>query len=680
MEMSNPALPGEPTSIYVGDLSTLNVTLCNGTGGDIALSINANLEIFMPQYFTPPQLQQMTVIDISQNGWSFSNTGGSLLLSWQSASGVWPSDNELNFSIATILGTANPNTDSVQINCNNLGGSNIPAQISAALVLVAKPVPGNADLRTVLAVSSTYGGVVYVSNADNPLANTLYLNLGNISATPLYHGVNMWTGTPKIMVSFVYGSTSGALAPDNNQQSTQTGSAWGISGGIEVDQTGGWTVKNPSVSGQANAPSWTLAPITGNKQIVGTGDQSNVTFSFSNVISMTPIGPTQIYVQFSGFMANDNTAYNDTVFVVPINKQNPPNPGAIGIYCLAETIPVSGGTQSIAIPLTWSMFGVGSVKLSFYIAGMTIPETKYTYSSAHLALAYDTQSPQITGITTSKILEVYCWAYSDSNCQNLLNKIECSVPLSFLPIINSFSIATATITEPASYAFQLQWDIAGADSFEIVADDGSGNPKVLPIPRNVSSYVDTPTAIQTIYTLTVTGNSSSKGLTTMPSTTNLETTTVSAQVTAIITMPVGTVISYVGAAVPNGWLLCDGSSIDPNSYPNLFPLVVNGKLPDLRSCFLVGAGQGSGLSNYALNSTGGAETVTLSTAQIPSHSHTIYNGNFGLHHRSFDGEDDNDIPFETNPDTRLGGTDAAGGGQAHENRPPYHALNYIIKY
>lgn len=156
--------------------------------------------------------------------------------------------------------------------------------------------------------------------------------------------------------------------------------------------------------------------------------------------------------------------------------------------------------------------------------------------------------------------------------------------------------------------------------------------------------------------------------------------TVSASTTVIITIPVGTVTSYVGSNPPEGWLLCNGQTIDQATYPNLFPLLSGGKVPDLRSRFIVGAGQGDNLSSYPINQTGGLESVTLTVDQIPSHSHQINNGNFGLHYQSFQGESDNDIPFESNPNTNLGGTNNTGGGKSHENRPPFYALTYIVKY
>jgi len=68
-------------------------------------------------------------------------------------------------------------------------------------------------------------------------------------------------------------------------------------------------------------------------------------------------------------------------------------------------------------------------------------------------------------------------------------------------------------------------------------------------------------------------------------------------------IPVGLITLWSGsiASIPSGWALCNGSS----------------GTPDLRDRFVVGAG-----SSYAVAATGGANTVTLDTTQIPSHTHT----------------------------------------------------------
>lgn len=160
-------------------------------------------------------------------------------------------------------------------------------------------------------------------------------------------------------------------------------------------------------------------------------------------------------------------------------------------------------------------------------------------------------------------------------------------------------------------------------------------------------------------------------------------------------VPSGLIAMWSGAvnAIPGGWFLCNGS---------------NGT-PDLRDRFIVGAG-----STYAVGATGGANTVTLSESQIPGHTHdiTATTGSAGSHTHTVN--DPGHVHSYTSPGgtgTIAGGfgisaiaavTGAAvtgislnaagahthtitasaattGGGQAHENRPPYYALAYIMK-
>ncbi|MEM0995446.1 MAG: tail fiber protein [Bacteroidota bacterium] len=153
----------------------------------------------------------------------------------------------------------------------------------------------------------------------------------------------------------------------------------------------------------------------------------------------------------------------------------------------------------------------------------------------------------------------------------------------------------------------------------------------------------------------------------------------SAQVTAYNTMPVGTVVSFGGSDVPNGWLLCDGRSIERSDYPNLYD-VVGGVLPDLRSRFVVGAGQGSGLSSYPLNAQGGEERVQLSAEEMPSHQHFGWGENHSDWPYGVTGDNNNLGAYGNDYDNYLYGTTSAGGDQAHENRPPFFALTFIIKY
>ena len=148
----------------------------------------------------------------------------------------------------------------------------------------------------------------------------------------------------------------------------------------------------------------------------------------------------------------------------------------------------------------------------------------------------------------------------------------------------------------------------------------------------------------------------------------------------------GMIMLWSGAAnaIPSGWYLCNGS---------------NGT-PDLRGRFVVGYHDGNG--DYDVNDTGGAESVTLSTSQIPSHSHAFSGSGSSSHSHSFTVNNEYSQLFhpkqsmiargENKSGTESygtssatvslsisGTTSSAGSGGSHENRPPYYALCYIMK-
>lgn len=96
-------------------------------------------------------------------------------------------------------------------------------------------------------------------------------------------------------------------------------------------------------------------------------------------------------------------------------------------------------------------------------------------------------------------------------------------------------------------------------------------------------------------------------------------------------IPSGSGMEFWGSILPSGWLWQDGSLYEPSQYPTLFAAIgytygqsgTGFRVPDKRGRVGVGAGQGSGLTNRLLGQTFGEENVTLTTSQIPSHSHGV---------------------------------------------------------
>lgn len=105
-------------------------------------------------------------------------------------------------------------------------------------------------------------------------------------------------------------------------------------------------------------------------------------------------------------------------------------------------------------------------------------------------------------------------------------------------------------------------------------------------------------------------------------------------------VPPGSLMPYVGAeaSVPTGWLLCRGQSYDTTVNFGLFRVLGVGTLPDLRGRIPVGldnmGGSDAGRLSVAntLLSTGGAETVTLTTAEMPAHTHTVADHTHAIDH------------------------------------------------
>lgn len=161
-------------------------------------------------------------------------------------------------------------------------------------------------------------------------------------------------------------------------------------------------------------------------------------------------------------------------------------------------------------------------------------------------------------------------------------------------------------------------------------------------------------------------------------------------------LPPGSITSYAGSTIPSGWLLCDGSTLNKNDYPELFSAIgyIYGgtgnsfKIPNLTGRFLLGKS-----GSHPLAQTGGAETVALSVAQMPAHGHSVSCSTVGNHTHSIpapasEGTYPSTYSIRGSGYTQSGAAGShshsisignTGSGQAHDNMPPYISLNMIIK-
>jgi microcystin-dependent protein len=110
-------------------------------------------------------------------------------------------------------------------------------------------------------------------------------------------------------------------------------------------------------------------------------------------------------------------------------------------------------------------------------------------------------------------------------------------------------------------------------------------------------------------------------------------------------VPRGTIIAHMSIGnFPPGWLPCWGQSVSRVKYSKLFELLGTAfggcvesdyfNLPDLRGRTMIGCGNGSSLSARNVGQTGGTETQTLSTDNMPAHAHTGTTSTNGSHTHS----------------------------------------------
>jgi len=145
-------------------------------------------------------------------------------------------------------------------------------------------------------------------------------------------------------------------------------------------------------------------------------------------------------------------------------------------------------------------------------------------------------------------------------------------------------------------------------------------------------------------------------------------------------IPIGGIILWSGKqsattrtpVVPYGWQLCDGTN----------------NTPDLRGRFVVGFSSSEPFNE--IDASGGEKEHTLTVDEMPSHGHSItdpghfhnsiHNGTGGDTTHPIAGGGSYISKYGSQPSVTTGITiDPSGGGQPHNNLPPYYVLAYIMR-
>ncbi|PYP82435.1 MAG: phage tail protein [Candidatus Angelobacter sp. Gp1-AA117] len=152
---------------------------------------------------------------------------------------------------------------------------------------------------------------------------------------------------------------------------------------------------------------------------------------------------------------------------------------------------------------------------------------------------------------------------------------------------------------------------------------------------------------------------------------------------------IGEIRMFAGNFAPVGWAFCNGQIIPIDQNDALFNLIgttyggdgqTTFALPDLQSRVPIHVGSG-----FALGQTGGAETVTLTTQQIPIHSHLSQASSaVGAAPNPLNNtwaKQDSLSPYSSAaPDTAMdpAALGVSGGSQPHDNMMPFLVINFIL--
>lgn len=147
------------------------------------------------------------------------------------------------------------------------------------------------------------------------------------------------------------------------------------------------------------------------------------------------------------------------------------------------------------------------------------------------------------------------------------------------------------------------------------------------------------------------------------------------------------VMMFAGNFAPRGWLLCNGQLMPLSQNTALFSLLGtsyggDGRttfgLPNLIRRFTMAWGNAPGLSSRDLGETGGEASVTLITSEMPAHSHSLIGTLSEVRPRGTTAPVVLGAAKGGDEGSSSNTLSVMGGGQPHNNMPPYLAVTFCI--